>query len=44
MNKVIIDNFKLNKKFDAKKSSKILIEFTKTFLKNNHLNDNLNCI
>ena len=44
MNRIVIDSFELNKKFDAKKNSEILIDFTKTFLKNNHLNTNLKCI
>ena len=44
MNKVVLNNFKLNKKFDAKKNSKILIDFTRTFVTNNYLNDNFKCV
>lgn len=44
MNKIIINNFRLNKKFDARKNSEILINFTKTFLKSNHFNNSLKCI
>ena len=41
---MIITNFKLNKKNDAKVNSEILINFTKKLLANNYINKNFNII
>ena len=41
---MIIKNFKLNKKNDAKVNSEILISFTKKLLANNYINKNFNII
>ena len=41
---MIINNFYLNKKIDAKKNSQLLINFTKQFLSSKYMNINLKLI
>ena len=41
---MILNNFQLNKKLDAQKNSKLLINFTKKFLSNRYIDINFKII